>query len=639
MAGVTVADGGGVVSYLPSCAAVSYGDLNLEDAQSFDITDTDYLVALIPTLVPGLVFGFLSMFGFIFFALWLCTQCCGRRQRQPKGSAEQAQFIGGAQQSAEYAAVPPSKRWLRPSFLLKVLLTAVALAAAGGSAWGLSLSLKATSSTFTSLWDIVEDIDIRVGNATSSLQALDAELTLLNGSVTLLANRTEALSTFAGLIVARLVQQGVWDAAGSGLAQAQQQAVLGFAALAALPGQISGIQEGIQSGVSMLQGNFEETLDDIQGNWEDPTMAIEETWRFVPIAVVFGTTVAISLLCALLFWRLSWYRLATLLTCLLWLDVALLMLLGVALLNGVSVMSNDSCLYSEFMALAIAPGKVKDPTSQKLVMNTLNYYFGVKSIPDDQVVYELMGVPTFRLREVVNDPLLELATNVTGRLSRAEVQAVATSANVPFDALYQILLMLPNISTTLRYLESQALKSSVDPLYHQTKEYLCCTLSRNLGDVFVSWTVAGALGFLLALACSWRLVRVALTMQKVKRRAMAAAAASSVRGEAWEASGYPHQDVNGVSKGGAAEEPAYYSGGMKGGGQGMASSGGASWGTAEGAARPTNGAAEKGLDLPQLPASREASRGREVPGGGLDGDGGFVLRRLQEPGTPPLEHV
>ena len=121
----------------------------------------------------------------------------------------------------------------------------------------------------------------------------------------------------------------------------------------------------------------QQVLRDMRQDWEAPTMAIEETWRFIPIAgwlpawrrlrrrlqpgaagqrlvccgprhdaelcsaapanlpspppppVVFGTTLPIGLLCALLFWRLGHYRWATLVAALLWLDVALLMLLGV----------------------------------------------------------------------------------------------------------------------------------------------------------------------------------------------------------------------------------------------------------------------------------------------------------------------
>lgn len=44
---------------------------------------------------------------------------------------------------------------------------------------------------------------------------------------------------------------------------------------------------------------------------------------------MFGLTLALALAAGPLFWRLRWYGWATLVTTLLWLDIALLMLLGV----------------------------------------------------------------------------------------------------------------------------------------------------------------------------------------------------------------------------------------------------------------------------------------------------------------------
>lgn len=52
---------------------------------------------VLPTIVPGLVFGILSVLGFIFFSLWLCTQCCGRRRRV-RASPDKAQLMASAEQ-------------------------------------------------------------------------------------------------------------------------------------------------------------------------------------------------------------------------------------------------------------------------------------------------------------------------------------------------------------------------------------------------------------------------------------------------------------------------------------------------------------------------------------------------------------
>jgi hypothetical protein len=63
-------------------------------------------------------------------------------------------------------------------------------------------------------------------------------------------------------------------------------------------------------------------------------------------------------------------------------------------------------------------------------------------------------------------------------------------------------------------LEQQALKSSIDPLYQQVKSYICCRVSNGVYDIWVAWTVAGVLGFLLAMMCSGRIAHHTLSMRK-----------------------------------------------------------------------------------------------------------------------------
>ena len=63
-------------------------------------------------------------------------------------------------------------------------------------------------------------------------------------------------------------------------------------------------------------------------------------------------------------------------------------------------------------------------------------------------------------------------------------------------------------------LEQQALKSSIDPLYRQVKSYICCRLSNGTHSVWAAWTVAGVLGFLLAVMCSVRIAHHTLSLRK-----------------------------------------------------------------------------------------------------------------------------
>lgn len=129
MTNITIGPGGGVVAngvvtYLPSCSVISYSDISYSAAEAYDITSTDYLEVgrvgqrlsggggrslpshaaascsdeplrvharhaarasccgrhrcmapsdvqkLIPTVIPGIILGILSLLGFIFFSLW-----------------------------------------------------------------------------------------------------------------------------------------------------------------------------------------------------------------------------------------------------------------------------------------------------------------------------------------------------------------------------------------------------------------------------------------------------------------------------------------------------------------------------------------------------------------------------------------
>lgn len=130
------------------------------------------LQALVPTVVPGIIFGILGLLGFIFFSCWMCTQCCCHRPRlvpvadhaqQQQQKLEQQFISGSGEPSAPHAAAPPKpwrqRRWAQPGFLYKALLAALALTVFGISTWGLVESIQATNDTFSDLWDIVDAVE------------------------------------------------------------------------------------------------------------------------------------------------------------------------------------------------------------------------------------------------------------------------------------------------------------------------------------------------------------------------------------------------------------------------------------------------------------------------------------------------
>ena len=139
------------------------------------------LQTLVPTVVPGIVFGILGLLGFIFFSCWMCTHCCCRRPRLvPMVSAadqaqQQQQFIsGGGEPSAPEGGDPPrpswrQRRWAQPGFLFKALLVALALTVFAISTWGLVESIQATNNTFSDMWDIVDAVDAKASSLSGCL--------------------------------------------------------------------------------------------------------------------------------------------------------------------------------------------------------------------------------------------------------------------------------------------------------------------------------------------------------------------------------------------------------------------------------------------------------------------------------------
>jgi hypothetical protein len=99
------------VPYLPSCSPYSADDFwqNFDTrGKAFDLSNAGPYVYdhLVPSLIPGLVFGALALLGFVVFLVWLlvgccvsCCRCCaggkkkGQKQQGPGGNAAAQQFL------------------------------------------------------------------------------------------------------------------------------------------------------------------------------------------------------------------------------------------------------------------------------------------------------------------------------------------------------------------------------------------------------------------------------------------------------------------------------------------------------------------------------------------------------------------
>jgi hypothetical protein len=87
---------------------------------------------------------------------------------------------------------------------------------------------------------------------------------------------------------------------------------------------------------------------------------------------------------------------------------------------------------------------------------------------------------------------------------------ILSAAGVPpttVTAVQNISSAIVPLSDTLTALDYQASRKSVQPLYDQTKSLICCDFSSASDDLFLAWTIVGSIGFVLALICSFRIVR------------------------------------------------------------------------------------------------------------------------------------
>lgn len=444
-----------VVPKLPECSSHSPSDASASGADHFAPASTAYYTDLITqSLIPGLVFGGLALLGAIFFFVWICVQCaCLRRRR--KGDAEEVFIVKTEESQAGPTAVSVDYNDAksadctasRPFLAVTVLF---ALAVLGISVWGLVESIQQTSNTFSGFWNIADGVEARVTDINSTLGDL--------------FQTAAAISQVTG--------------------QAQN-----LVDLKVVTDQIVGTAEYVQHDV--LEGIVLKNIDSISDQYRAPTLAVEDKWRFIPIAVIFGLTILLSALVGIMVWRMRFPKTTSLVLLLLWVDVALLMLLGAGLLSGAQVLSGDACLYAESFVMRRVD-LMADGDGKEKVKNALGYYFNVTAdIPQNELISNLTGV-------IPPGP-------ISAGQYRDMLQALAAGA--ASDPSNPVLADITRLEGAVTRLEGLVSRTSMDELYNATKEYLCCTLHDSAYNLFISWTVAGCLGFVLCLLCSIRVVR------------------------------------------------------------------------------------------------------------------------------------
>lgn len=493
--------------------------------QYFNLTDAGTYVydKVVPSLIPGIVLGCLALLGFFIFLVWMfigccrCLLCCKCFRPDPKDDAgARDQFIAGGRSgpAAQYGPTDPLKGGRKGGRLtwgtaFWALFVGIALAVVGVSAWGMASSITLTDTTVSDFWDLVDSAQSRVEDTISALTVLQQKSQNLTAA-------SEVLSSNQPAVEAALQQvPGV---------SAEQAADLATQ-LATVPSALSKAPEGLQSAVDFLTTSINATITDIENDFKPPTMALQEKWRFIPIAVVFGVVILVVLLTLVAIWFMTWPKSTSFLTALLWFMVALLMLLGVGLLRGVYVVSDDACLYAESYVVAYARRKAGDSQWGQLVVFLVQYYIGevdgvnattplapgldyAQALPPDaqqplasiDSLVQQIGTGADNLARIASNPALQLALS-------ARAPELAGAMQQAGDAVADLSYAVGNLTVI-------ANRNNTDKLYHGVKEYICCDLANTAFDMWVAWTVVGTLGFVLAVMASGRIIAWAVGLRK-----------------------------------------------------------------------------------------------------------------------------
>lgn len=376
----------------------------------------------------------------------------------------------------------PKRHWSRhPIYLWTIVLLSAAVI--GVSIWGLIRSIDATDNTISGFWDLSDDIEDQAVRARDDVLALDGQLFELEGNLTVIDSQIDPLQNLATQL---------------NLSSDVQAAI---AELPTVLATVTSARGSVASALNVIEYSVLKTIYDINEDYRDSSLAFQNTWRYIPIAVTFGLTILATFLAALSTYTMKHPKVSSVVVSLLWLDIAVLMLLGAGMMSGVYKFSGDTCLYTEAYVLRRAENTIQNPDTRDRVVLGLNYYFGAVEIPDDDVVLALTGLPVNQVLEAITSDVGETLTNLTASPEANQLISNVVSQEVT-DAIQGAANLIQPIANTAQDLTDITLRSNIQPIYFSLKEYLCCELNDASYDIWVAWLVAGILGFVVCILCS-----------------------------------------------------------------------------------------------------------------------------------------
>eukprot|EP00887_Chlorella_sp_A99_P007209 scaffold2.g7209.t1 len=494
----------GVLTWVPENC--SPGAPDVDSAEAFDLGDSHYYTKLLPNVIAGIVFGTLGVLGFVFFTAFTCVQSHAHRLRHAASPTA----------APPYAVAPPpptaQRGWRSRGRLLKATLLLFGLACCGICVWGAVLSYQDTDSIVSDFWSVVGSIeDTLIRRAKSDVEKFDAAVANVTSGLQVWANQTN-------LVTELLASQGYNSTALAKLGDVVKEMpsrLQSFADELVLALQTTyhiATNARTQIGTTLYKG-----VQDMISSFEPPSMAFEERWRFIPILGLFIIGAVVSLAVPAVAWTMHLAKTASLLAALLWLNTALLMLLGAGLLNGVYTVSGDACFYAETYALKLAGHKISDSRKRAVVTNALLYYFGGTNYSDTEVVQGITGLDVPGVLRVLDQiPLSNISTALMTAIRENE-RAVA--------------LLPPQNVASLEGMGA-GLENAVDAGEGSRP----CSEGRRRGhrimfrcmpqDLWIAWTVAGCFLFVLSLLLTVRVVSHTFSIRKRERKHIAAPADS-----------------------------------------------------------------------------------------------------------------
>ncbi|KAL6774178.1 hypothetical protein ACKKBG_A24050 [Auxenochlorella protothecoides x Auxenochlorella symbiontica] len=489
-----------VTVYLPECAVhVTADSISYTGSQEFQPTTWEYFKGFVPTVLPGVILGGLALIGLIFFLVWICVQACRLRKKPDSEAHSEKDRLTEPFAMASGPGMEPGKHAPRHAILFIVFTLLLGLAVVGVSAWGMALSIQSTKDQIPGFWAVVDDIN---SNAT----AIQGYLANINSSVLVITPGLNVIVDEAATLVSLIAEEANVTVSTSDIRNTAQSLVT----------ELGEVGNSISSVTSFVYTDIVQRVTRLYGNsvWT-VTQRVQHTYRFIPIAIVFGVVILLTLILLWLGARMKYPKTTSFVVALYWTSVALLMFLGVGLLNGIFEVANDACRYSE----TYAHDRIRSSMSSRnlgLFDRVWSYYIVNTPISVPYADY-ITGAPVQEVLAALQTSDVDDIIQALSRLNTTVIQTQTGLSSSDAAAVSTAVQAIPTLLKSIVGLVASLSRENLRPIYLNLKVLACCTMANKVHSTWVSWTVAGVLAFVFALLLSARVISHTVVTARQRR--------------------------------------------------------------------------------------------------------------------------